>query len=126
MRTIDRETLAWAAGFFEGEGTISASKQTGGYGYGINVAVYQTDREPLEQFGRVIGFGEVGIHVASASSFSRRPLFRWQVKSYERAQATVAMLWPWLSSRRREQATRVLLMVQGGWPARREWKEGAA
>ena len=113
-RTIDREALAWAAGFYEGEGSIVAhSHPVSGYS-SISVTVSQASTEPLERFKAALGLGKLVTRPPSKLE-NRQTMYLWRVCSYERAQAVIAMLWPWLSIRRREQARRALQLVQAHW-----------
>jgi hypothetical protein len=101
---LDREELAYAGGLFEGEGyfTLRPGSHTPRSAAGINM----TDREPLERFAAAVGMGtiigpkDLGPH--------RKPMYVWGVHTRERAQALVAMLWPWLGPRRRARAKEVL------------------
>ena len=52
---FDREELAWAAGFFDGEGCFCFS-EAGQY---VCVSITQTEREPLDRFERAVGLGKV-------------------------------------------------------------------
>jgi hypothetical protein len=91
MRT--REEMAWAAGFFEGEGNFSRK----------GLAVAQVNREPLDRLKEITGFGTI-----RGPYRNRGPIFLWEINSFELIQAFVAMVWPWLSERRREQARKAL------------------
>jgi hypothetical protein len=102
---IDRESLAWAAGFYEGEGCISSSN-----GPGIQISVVQREPEMLHRFQQVFGFGKIMNH--GRTTLSPRDTFVWYVGSFEKCQAVIAMIWPWLSTRRKEQAKRCLLRYE--------------
>lgn len=52
MSWFDPE-VAWAAGFFEGEGSITTSNGR------LIVRIHNTDLEPLEGFARIVVFGEI-------------------------------------------------------------------
>src|SRR5262245_57487345 len=104
---MDREALAWAAGFFDGEGNTHLTKQ----GY-IVMKVGQTDdaRECLLRFQAAVhGLGRIyGPYSNNGKNQSRRPYHVWEVAKFETAQAVVAMLWPWLSGPKRRQARAAL------------------
>jgi hypothetical protein len=59
---VSSEEVAWAAGFFDGEGT------TGTYRDGstttkrcrIQISASQNDREVLDRFAMIVGVGKVG------------------------------------------------------------------
>lgn len=93
---------AWAAGLFEGEGSClvggSGNRQP-------RVQMVMTDREPITRFQRIVGCGQV----ASYPSYSgHKPTWRWNVQGQEDVLAVLALLWPWLSPRRQEQAAEVI------------------
>lgn len=105
MRT--REELAWAAGFLEGEGTFSSSKVSRRQASSqIQIAAWQVTREPLDRLVEAIGLGRVRGPYRYAD---KRATYRYQVTDFEGCQAVIAMLWGWLSSRRRAQARALLV-----------------
>jgi hypothetical protein len=107
MRT--REELAWAAGFYDGEGCAHLAKQSKGSRM-PQLCVVQTRDELLHRLSRIFGFGSVTKHSRS-TTYSTAPgvqLYRWQIYGFQKVQATIAMMWPWLSEYRRSQAEGVL------------------
>jgi hypothetical protein len=112
-----REDLAWAAGFYEGEGTIALS----GPHYWVKgekrlrktrrpqMRIGQVDREPLDRFVAATGIGYVHgpFHHENKKWQS---YYQLVVTGFEKSQALVALLWPWLSERRKQQAMAVLLI----------------
>jgi hypothetical protein len=102
----DREELAWAAGFFDGEGCFSFSP-AGRY---VCVSVGQTEREPLDRFKRAVGFGNVlgPYDVNKRNGSLRKPQFFYRANGYERVQAIAALLWFKLGSTKRAQAIHAL------------------
>ncbi len=66
-------TDAWAAGFFEGEGSICIVSKGKGRGFALTSEVSQTDRQPLDALR-----DEYGGHVYSYDGKRKqRPFFRW-------------------------------------------------
>lgn len=91
---MDREALAYAAGLYEGEGTIFYRRG----GTQINLSVTMMDKGPVEAFGAALGLGKLyGPYHAKG----RKPMWRWYVGRYEMVQAACAVMWGWLGSRRR-------------------------
>lgn len=108
--TINTHELAWAAGFFDGEGSTSAShNRPGGPGH-LSVAVGQTNRETLERFQRAVGgLGKIyGPRRPSKASFGKVQRWDWKTTNFQAGQAVIAMLWRFLSEPKREQAQRIL------------------
>lgn len=103
-----RESLAWAAGLFEGEGSIFGSKSSSS----IIVAIAMTDKDVLDKFASVIGL-PISV-IARKKTNKHKQVYEWRTAKYEYSQAVVAMLWPWLCSRRREQAKTLLLRASSG------------
>ena len=101
-----REELAWAAGFFDGEGCFSYT-QAGRYGC---ATIGQTEREPLERFLRAVGVGVVyGPYKRTyPGRLSKKPWYDYRAQTQETVQAVVAMLWFSLGTKKRVQAVRVL------------------
>ena len=106
---LNREELAWVAGFYEGEGSIHYNAGS----YGIQLSVRQKDYEPLYHMKRALGFGRID------GPYSSNPCAGWRVTNFEQVQATVALMWPWLSERRREQACKALIPAREGRVRRR-------
>lgn len=105
MITLDTHELAWAAGFFDGEGTTCCTHGTrqNGYKYlNLHFEVRQIDRQVLDRFRQAIGIGSVTGPYAVNDS----PNHQWAfaVSSYEDCQVAVAFLWKWLSPVKRTQA----------------------
>ena len=95
---MDRESLAWAAGLFDGEGTFGSW----GPWSSLRGNVSQYDRRVLDRFNDALGVGNV-------YGPSSRGEFKWQVGGDEKVQATIAMLWPWLGEVKCKQALDALL-----------------
>lgn len=103
MRT--REDLAWAAGLFEGEGCIGG-RADGRRRY-IALTLHMKDFDAVRRFKAVMGFGSFFERTPHQQNWS--PTLGWKVADFEHAQAAIAMMWPWLCSRRRATAKRLLL-----------------
>lgn len=57
--SLNRTELAWAAGFFDGEGCCRPrSEQRKGRG-AISFVIAQTDRQVLDRFKRAVGVGRI-------------------------------------------------------------------
>lgn len=105
------EELAWAAGFFDGEGSVFRATNVKHYkcGYQVQASVSQSgDRELLDRFQRAVGVGSVyGPFRSSVKGKIIKPRYRW-VATGMNVQKTLDLLWPWLGSIKKSQASRVL------------------
>lgn len=99
--------VAWAAGFFDGEGWISVNHQAGGYITYV-VGISQMDVRPLQRFLAAVGCTET----QGRSHGNARKMHHGRIHqlmwSGDGAQRVLDVLWPWLSEPKREQAERVL------------------
>jgi hypothetical protein len=72
---MTREQIAWAAGFFEGEGTVGLRTKVGGRGWELSVEVTQIDHQPLDLLHTLWG----GSVYRYKGSIRQRPFGRWSV-----------------------------------------------
>lgn len=111
LSQLDPLLLAWAAGFFDGEGSTFVSERANRPGYlRLDVSVPQSDHtgipEVLLRFQKaVLGMGSIG-----------RPngddVYLWRPNGFMEAQATLALLWGHLGAVKRAQAAAVMGSVQ--------------
>lgn len=106
--SLDTHELAWAAGFFDGEGSICCSFRAGRAE--ISFSVSQSDRRPIDRFHKVIKVGSVRGPYAQRY-VNGKPYYIYSVSTHSRIQAVVAMLWRWLSEPKREQVTRAIQSI---------------
>jgi hypothetical protein len=101
--TIDREELAWAAGFFDGEGSPYFAKNVRTAG----ITIGQTDREVLDRFVKSVQLGKVTGPYGPYGS-GKKPIFYIRIVSHWQTQHIAAALWPWLGTEKKEQFVKVL------------------
>lgn len=107
------EELAWAAGFFDGEGNVylqthRSQVESGGVRRTpiLCVQISQKDREPLDRFSRAVGVEGVrgpyknGVKLNGEQSWIYRMATTGQY-----ARHILTLLWPWLTEVRKAQAT---------------------
>lgn len=117
---FDREELAWAAGFFDGEGTavlagINSTRtnpKTGrrrDYPTPALAVTQHYDPETIERFHRAVGgLGSVsGPHTSRGTAF--HPRWSWQCRRPHESIAVVALLWSFLSGPKKRQIAAVML-----------------
>ena len=97
------EALAWAAGFYEGEGYCGTTHDRRRVLPGVVITIHNTDLGMLERFQEcVYGLGRI-YGPYSYRGPDRKPMYRWAAQRFDHAQAVAAFLWPLLSDRRQDQ-----------------------
>lgn len=116
---VTREDAAYAAGLFEGEGCFGCGRLQ------IPVAeIRMSDLEPLQEFHRIVGVGRLyGPYQRGKSHW--KPFWEWKATSFEATQAVGAMLWPWLSPRRRARFREVMVAYHAA-PVKRHYQRKVA
>jgi hypothetical protein len=103
------QDLPWAAGLFEGEGCLSINHlAVSDY---PSVWLRMTDEDVVRHFAETIGFGAI-YGPRHDGNPRHKPCWIWTARGVEKTQALIAMLWPWLGSRRRSRAREVLAATQ--------------
>ena len=116
----DTHELAWAAGFFDGEGytgyraATGAPRKDGSYRPGgyrhVQVDVRQVDRQALDRFQAAVGgVGKVGGPYGPYDSRpGTQPHHCFRTMNFADTQAVIAMLWKYLGPIKRAQASAAL------------------
>ena len=105
MGSLESER-AWAAGFFDGEGSTSVCRdKRPGRKVACSLSIEQTDMRPLVRFKDAVGWR--GNIVQRAPRAPRRKTLYRIYMTNARTVATMQALWPWLSEPKREQFLRV-------------------
>lgn len=113
MHQWSREDLAWAAGFLEGEGSFRVGRSTKNkriYKV-LDVSAVQVEREPLEKMLSIFPFGKIYGPYTHSGKGTRLPHYRFVANRFERAQAVIAAVWPWLSTKRKAQCKAALTEI---------------
>ena len=89
---------AWAAGLFDGEGSISVSRRRSDpswRGLGMELPQSSGDGVPaiLGRFAAAVSVGSVSGARRSSSGWSRLPQYRWQVSGRHQVSTVVKVLW---------------------------------
>lgn len=106
---INREELAWAAGFFDGEGctTVSAHKNGPRKGYkNLHITVAQTDKRPLERLLSIWKKGKIYGPYTRKNNPRVSPYYKLNISGLENVNKVISSMWPWLGDIKREQAIR--------------------
>lgn len=93
--------LAWAAGFFDGEGSTSQAKSTNGRFYSkAKLTVPQKHRECLDRFRKAVG---TGIIYGPLKDYN---IYHFSIQNAKGVDTVLTKLWPYLSEVKRQQAIR--------------------
>lgn len=109
-KPLNREALAWAAGFYDGEGYMGLvpNRQRPDTA-SLRISVVQAELPALERFrDSVGGLGTIGKRPPPAKPHHKQQ-WMWYVSKHETAQAIIAMLWPFLHTTKRAQAKAALM-----------------
>ncbi len=112
----NREHLAWAAGFIDGEGSFYLQKaRAQGTGHSESnrprFEISQIDKGVLKHLQKVLPFGAKIWGPYDNKNYpgsGAKPMFVYSVSGFENVQALLALVWEWLGSVKRQQAVRVL------------------
>lgn len=109
------ENAAWAAGFFDGEGTIriEGDPRWPAVTMSIPQASVSTVPETLERFRRTVGAGTISGPRIVPSPWSRLPRYRWQLKRFAEIERVVTLLYPYADVAKRERMVACLDHVRG-------------
>lgn len=93
------EQIAWAAGLFDGEGSITHNASE------LQVLLKNTDVELVERFDAAVGRGRVYGPYSNSErdGYRRKPYWMWLARG-DAAHDVIDLLACWLSQRRLEQA----------------------
>lgn len=89
------EQVAWAAGLFEGEGSIAYHGKTS-----VSLVVGMTDEDVVRRFAEIIGSGSVRFEERQSKGKGHLDLHRWELSRRDDVEAILLLLLPWLGSRR--------------------------
>jgi hypothetical protein len=93
--------LAWAAGFFDGDGNVSAYYRESRGTLTLQMVVTQKDRRPLQRLHTVLGVGR--IYEVHPTARPERHWYQWQLHVNREVLRAMDKLWPYLSEPKREQ-----------------------
>ena len=96
--------LAWAAGFFDGEGTVYNRTRFGKYSY-YNLEIAQRDPRPLIRFLDAVGLGKI---IPRKSRKQTKAHHMWACWRQGDVEDILNKLWPYLSEPKKEQTCKVL------------------
>lgn len=98
--------LAWAAGFFDGEGCVTLCK-----GY-ARISITSTDLDMLERFRDAVGRGEIYDREGYQNSLGSKRQWQYAVGNLEDIELIYVFIGPFLCLRRLERFEEVLKMAR--------------
>jgi hypothetical protein len=98
--------LAWAAGFFDGEGSTNLANPEKSRPCDLQVQLGQKDRRPLDRFAAVLGGRVGGPYRDKQGNEAYRLTYGGMT-----ARAVIEALFPYLSAPKREQAQAVFASI---------------
>lgn len=117
--TINREELAWAAGFFDGEGYIGFLQVAHSP---LRISIAQIDRQVLDRFRESVGLGKVYGPYTYKNRPTFKPYFEFTARTHEPVQAIVAMLYQFLSPVKQAQCLNALRKYNAWYVTTRHYK----
>lgn len=116
--------IAWAAGLFEGEGTVYAKRTRSGRQWHAALFVTSTDRDVVEKFAHLVGASIYERPTESAGHYGKLPVFTARINQSERSLEIADLFAPWLGERRLDQIAEAKRRVLSSLPDGR--KDGTA
>lgn len=108
MADINTHELAWAAGFFDGEGHIRCDTRVNGVKI-LQFKISQNDPAVLVRFKRaVFNLGSIYRPYRNGTK-SYNQYYVYQIHNFESVQAVCAAMWKYLSPVKREQVVSALV-----------------
>jgi hypothetical protein len=104
------EELAWAAGLFDGEGSVGTYGKSGRSYFHLRVSIGQQDRRVLDRFVSVVGLGKT---YGPYSTPHGKERWEYQIAGGT-AREVMDLIWPWLSEPKRLQAERAYQELADG------------
>ena len=118
FETETKENRAWAAGVYEGEGTITLSSKTYRYkgelcnrkSRPMQLRIGMTDLDIIERLQDIMGGY---IFYGTPYKSHHKPNYVLCITRAGEIMTNIGMMWPYLGERRREQAKKVILSWKG-------------
>lgn len=107
LRNATQEQIAWAAGLFEGEGSIRITSLESGTKR-VRVSLGLTDPDVIRKFQSICG----GTLYAEPRRASYKPIERWNLGSHSEVLEFLILMSPYLGARRREKAIEALFAIR--------------
>jgi hypothetical protein len=115
------EKAAWAAGFFDGEGTVGLAGRPGQPAVAMSIPQASSSGVPetLVRFREIVDAGSITGPRMVSSPWSKLPQYRWQLARLAEIERVVAMLYPYADVVKRERMTKCVHHVRAARAMRR-------
>jgi hypothetical protein len=97
------QNLAWAAGLFEGEGSISVKAQT------AQLQLSMSDEDVVRRLHLIMGVGSFSGPYQDKRKPTYKPMWTWSVGGARKVQAVLAAFWNQLGDRRKAKAKEAII-----------------
>lgn len=111
--TFDRESLACAAGFYDGEGSSGCLSHGKGRKPQLQLTIGQTDPEVLIKFQKAVGGLGKLIGPYSYKNPKWHPVWFFRTNKKDEFITIMSALWGWLGTRKKAQFTQAMLVFRG-------------
>jgi len=99
-------SIEWAAGLFEGEGSIYMNTVNGGKSSYPRIAIAMTDEDVIRRFGEVVGITHYTLRKDNTPN--RKPAWEWRTGVREEVIRILSMMLPYFGNRRAYKALNIL------------------
>jgi len=115
---LDNELLAWAAGFFDGEGSTIAKRTKARPNYHqLQISVPQSGGSEIPEV--LATFRKAALGTGRMDGPNSDGVWSWRARGRADAQSTLALIWPYLGAVKREQASAALVKVDAQFESQR-------
>ena len=109
-------TIAWAAGLFEGEGCFYVTKPKRRNGYGFyeypSASLKMTDEDVVRRFHKIVGFGSVSFVSRKNKNKKWKDAWNWYCYGFEYTGKLFKMFAPFLGIRRLATGKKILSITK--------------
>jgi len=111
-----KQKLAWAAGFYDGEGSSSCGSNNGNPHSRIQLSIGQKNdgdeiAETLIKFQKAVKIGNIYKKVRIGKEINQH---QYLISKEADVKCVLKLLWPYISSKKKNQARRALKLLKNG------------
>lgn len=112
---LEKNGIEWAAGLFEGEGSITFGKiKERSNSWRFQLTMSMSDKDVLEAFAKAVNCGKVlGPYPGQRDGHKER--YNWHVQNSRDCLFVIGQLYPYLGKRRKEKADGFIETLLSRW-----------